>query len=212
MVLVSTQRWESLEQRRASLFLGSGGLFFVNAVHEAIARYTGFFEVDFLNAVIYLSALVISLVGLLGFYRQLATRTPRLARASAGVAVVAGVGMVALLVWASVTTMMNRPMPPGVVLIVALAGIVLAFLLFTVASVRTHTPSKPVSRLLLGFVLAWTVALVIGVVVFNLDAPDWFAPALNGVSAVLLVGIGYVLRTSSGSLDGAEATSETTPR
>lgn len=196
--------WDSLEQWSETLFLVSGGLFLINAVHEVIGRYTGYLEVEFLNAVIYLSALVISLVGLLGFYRQLSERTPRLARASAGVAVVAGTGLIVLLVWASITAVLNQPMPPGILLIVALAGMVLGFLLFTVASLRTHIPSRTVSRLLLGFVLAWVVALAGGFVAFGLDAPDWFAPSLNVVSSVFLLTIGYALRTGTGPSDRAD--------
>lgn len=204
--------WDSIEQLSARLFLVAGGLFLINAIHEVIERYMGYLEFEF-NFVLFVSAFVITLVGLLGFYRQLADRTPRLARASAVVAVVAGAGLVVLLVWASITTVLNQPMPPGVLLILALAGVVLGILLFTAASLRTHIPSRTVSRLLLGFVLAWAVGIVGGIVAFGIDgAPDWFAPALGSMSSVLLLGIGYVLRTSTEPIYRSEPASDTTVR
>lgn len=202
--------WSSIEQWSTALFLVSGGLFLINAVHEVIARYTGYLEVEFLNFLIYASALVITLLGLLGFYRQLADRSPRLAQVSAVAVLVAGIGLVVLTVWAGITTILEQPMPPGALLLLTLAGVVLAFLLFTAGILRTQTPSRTVSLLLLGFVLAWAVGLVGGFVAFGIDgAPEWFAPSLNGVSAVFLLAIGYVLRTSPETPNRTEPASDT---
>lgn len=212
MVRVNTSRWRRLERWSWRPFLVAGGLFLFNGVFEAIARYTGYLEVGFWNFVIYASALVISVVGLLGFYRQLADGIPRLARASAVAGVVAGVGLVVLIGWASITRVLNQPMPPGILLLLTLAGIVLGFLLFTIGSLRTQIPSRTVSRLLLGFVLTWALALVGGFVVFGLDAPDWFAPAVNVASSVFLLAIGYVLRSGTDPTDRAEPGSDPTAK
>lgn len=212
MLVDSTHQWESLEQWRATPFLVAGGLFLLNTGYEGIGRYTTLWDVGFLGALTYLSALIVSLVGLLGFYRQLADRSPRLAQVSAAVVVVAGGGLVVLLVWASITTLLNRPMPPGALLFLNLAAIVLGFLLFTVASLLTRLPSRTVSLLLLGFVAAWAAALVLALVVYSGNAPDWLAVILNGVSAVILLAIGYHLRTETEPTDRTEPAPDATAR
>lgn len=197
-----TAPWNRLGKWNVTAFIVTGLLFLLNTALEGIGRYTAMLgEPTFLNAAIYLSGLVIALVGLLGFYPGLIDRTPRLARVSAGVVAVAATGLTALLVWASLTALLNRPMPPGMLLLLSLVLIVLGFLLFTVASLRTGVPSRTVSLLLGAFVATWALGLILGFVVFAGNAPDWLAVVLNGVSGALMLGIGYDLSGGSGFSD-----------
>lgn len=202
-----TTRWRSLERLSPTLFLIAGGLFFLNTVHEGIARYTALFEVGFLNAVVYQSALVGMLIGLLGLYPQLVDQTPRLARLSAVVAAVAGVSTVVLLFWASITQLLNQPLPPGALLIATVALIVLGVLLFCLASLRTMVPSRPVSLLLLVFVATWIGGIGAVFVVYGGDAPDWAPVFINGTSFVILLAIGYLLRAKPTPPDRTETAS-----
>lgn len=179
-------------------------MFLLNVVLEGFGRYTAILgEPTFLNAVIYIAGLLVALVGLLGFYPRLVIRTPRLARVSAAVVVVAGLGLAVLVVWASITTLLNQPMPPGVLLILSLVAVIVGFLLFTAASLLTGIPSRTVSLLLVAFVVTWVVGLALSFVAFGGQAPDWLAVALNGVSAVVMLAIGYDLRTDTPSTDYA---------
>lgn len=196
----TTIPWRRLETWSPVAFILAGALFLLNTVLEGLGRYTALVgEPTFLNAAIYLSALVGSLVGLLGFYRLLADRAPRLARLSAVVVAVAGLGLSVLLVWASITAVLNRPMPPVVLLVVALVTIVLGFILFTVTSLWTGVPSRTVSLLLGVFVVTWFGGLILGFLVFAGNAPDWLAVVLNGISSIVFLGIALDLWAGSAS-------------
>lgn len=191
MAGVSTRHWESLEKWSAIAFVMGGLLFLLNTILEGLGRYTTILgEPTFVNFLIYAVALILSLVGMLGFYRLLAERVPRLAQTAALVVGIAGIGFILLILWASITTILNRPDPPGALLILSLGAIVLGIILFTLASLRTHVPSPKVSLLLGTFVVAWILTLILGFVVFGGDAPDWLAVAINGVSAVVMLAIG----------------------
>jgi hypothetical protein len=192
--------WNTLENWRTAAFIVAGFLFLGNTIHEGLGRYTAIIgEPTFLNFVIYASALVISLVGLLGFYAQVAERVPRLARLSAGVVAVAWGAMLILILWATTSTVLNRPMPPTALLFVLIGAIVLGFVLFGVTSLLARTPSRLVGVLLLTFVAAWVVGLGVGLAAYSGDPPDWIPVFLNGASAVVLLAIGYDLRTGSTS-------------
>lgn len=196
--------WSSLEAWSATLFLVASAVFLLNAVHEGIARYTALGGVGFLNAVAYLSALVVTLVGLLGFYPRMADRSPTLARASAVIAVVAAISTIALLLWASTTQLLNRPLPPGSFLIATVSLIVLGVLLFCIASLRTAVPSRTVGVLLLTFVAAWLGSL--GAIVAS-GSSDLVAVSLNGVSFAILLAVGSLLRTERAATTRAEPAS-----
>lgn len=190
--------WNSLENWRTAAFVVAGVLFLGNTIHEGIARYTTILgEPTFLNFVVYVSAMIISLVGLLGFYPQLAERVPRLARLSAGVVAVAGGAMTVLLLWATASTVLNRSMPPGVLPYVLIGAIVLGFVLFGVASIRARSPSRFIGVLVLTFVASWTLGLGLAGAIYGGDPPDWIPVFLNGASAVILLSIGYNLRTGA---------------
>lgn len=192
----------SIENWSGAVFLVAGGLFLINTLHEGLARYTALFEGGVLNVVVYLSALIVMLVGLLGLSPRLADWTPRLARASAVIAAIAGISTVVLLLWASSTQLLNQSLPPGILVIVTVTLIVLAIILFCIASLKTGTPLRAVGLLLLVFVATWLG--VFGVVMVYGPA-NWIAIFVNGVSFIVLLAIGYLLRTKSALTDREEA-------
>lgn len=203
--------WKSLESWRTAAFTVAAILFLGNTIHEGIGRYTTILgEPTFLNFVVYVSALVISLVGLLGFYPQLAERVPRLARLSAGVVAIAGGAMIVLLLWATASTVLNRSMPPGVLLFVLVGAIVLGFLLFGVASIRARSPSRLIGVLVLTFVASWILGLGLAGVFYGGDPPDWIPVFLNGASAVILLSIGYDLWTGTTSVERSKPSPNST--
>lgn len=101
------------------------------------------------NPFLYISGVVAAIVGLLGLYPSLGRRTPRLARISAGLAVLAGIAISVLLVGFVTVTLLNQPDPPGALLILSILVAVLGFILFGIASVRTGVPSRTVGLLVL---------------------------------------------------------------
>lgn len=190
--------WDLLENRRATAFLIAGLLWLVDTT---LLFLDTFADVSVLgtrgpvNPVLYVSGLVVAMVGLLGFYPGLVNRTRRLARLSAGVIAVAGIAWPILLAWVVVATLLNLPGPPvfsGIMMFVVLA---LGFILFGIASVRTGVPSRVAGILVLAIPTAIVGWITLGFAVYGGDVPPWMAPTIAGVVTVLLLAIGVRLHT-----------------
>lgn len=215
MLIVSTQRWKSLEERRAMAFLVAGVLWLADTVLLGIELFTGVSILGTpgtVNPILYMSGLVAAIVGLLGFYPELAGRTPRLARISAVLVAVAGVAISVLLVWLVTVTLLGQPDPPGVLLILSLLVVVLGFILFGIASVQTGVPSRTVGFLVLAIPTTLFAGLVLGYVLYSGDSPDWTSPAIGVVMSLLLLAIGVLLRSEGVPTDRAEPAPDSTAR
>lgn len=207
MLLISTQRWESLEQYRATAFLVGGGIFAVDTAlligHIASGTEPAAFGQALVGA-----SWTAAFVGLLGFYPSLADRGGWLARIGAAFAVVGGVTMAAMaatMLGYATGVLGGEPggltmyFLPGVFL-----GIVLGFGAFAVASLRTTVYAQSVGVLFLLLPVTFLFNIGTGMAGFN--------PLVKilGVVAVLtltMLTIGYLLRTG-----GALADQERTDR
>jgi hypothetical protein len=203
----TTTRWGTLERWSATAFLTAGVLWLLDTVLLGIELFAGVSILGTpgaVNPVLYISGLVAGIVGLLGLYPGLAGRTPRLARVSAGLVALAGVGISVLLVWFITVTLLNQPDPPGVLLILSILVAALGIIMLGIASVRTGVPSRAVGLLVLAIPATLVGGLLLVYVGYGGDSPDWTSPAIGIVMAVLLLAIGYRLRTEPVSADSAE--------
>lgn len=203
--------WESLEQWSATLFLLSSGLFFFNAIYEALQRLTPYLgETGLQNFLIYIGGLVVAVVGLFGLYRRSATWSPRLARASVFVVAIGTGSILVLVVWASTVALLDQPMPPGVLIPVTVGLTLLGMLLFGITSLRTRTPSRAIGGLLLGFVGMW----IVGIVSMSplLSGAEWLPIVILVGTGVFPLAIGYRLRPGTPSSDRPEPSSDSVAR
>lgn len=143
---------------------------------------------------LFLTSLIILVLGLLGFYQPLAARASWLARISTGVLTLAGGGLLIVTLWLVITALSGESKLLGSLFILSLFGIVLSFVLLTVASLRTGDPSPTVGRLMVGINIIWVGGLAVLWGGYGGNAPHWFPVATNGAIAVMLFAIAYELR------------------
>lgn len=155
-----------------------------------------------------------AMLGLLGLYPSFVRRTPRLARAGVVAAAVAAVG------WSAVTaTSVGEAvgaLPPleafgalGLVVVLA-AGVpmLLAYLSFGVASLRTDAYSRTLGFLLLAPPAIFAVMLVGGAAT---GGSALGAAILSSGQAISHLAIGYTLWTGGTSTAGAGSPADATP-
>lgn len=158
----------------------------------------GLYAHGLLNGVFIISALLATMVGLLGFYPRLSDRMSRLALVSGVVAAIAALGIVVTFVWyLAAMALSGVSMPPGVALVPGLVALVV----FGVAILYSDTPSRAIGTLVLVY---------LAVLVAAIGATEWLQFAL----AALLGGVGlviaYVHDAGAGPLDSPESTPEST--
>jgi hypothetical protein len=159
--------WNVLEEWSATLFLVAGGLMVVHTgVHTLIAftntNYPLHHEMPFGVA-----GHILAFVALLGLYPQLVARTPKLARGSAGLAVLGTVGWSVIGVQTlSETLGVGLPAWLGVFAILTIVTVILGYLAFGVAGLRTGIVTRTTAVVLVTPVLVMvynmTVALTTG--------------------------------------------------
>lgn len=201
MSLISTRRWKSLEEWRATAFLLGGGIFVVDTALLAVHMASGTEPAAFGQALVGASWTA-AFIGLLGFYPSLADRGGWAARIGAVFAVVGTVTMAAM-----ATVMLGYASglltgDPGDVAMYFLPGVflgvVLGFGSFAVASLRTTIYAQRVGLLFLLLPLTFLFNIGTGMAGFNPLAK------VLGVVAVLtltMLTIGYLVRTGSAVVD-----------
>lgn len=193
-------KWEVVEEKRAAAFVIAGILYLTSGILSG-------FDIELVPQGgvlwIYLGNIALA-TGLIGFYPELADRTPRLALAGVaciGLAVVAQIGSTVVLfgiaanrgvqlsgghLWGPVSVFGGALFVIGYSLAAGLLGI---------AILRTDRHSQSIGYLVLASV-AWWVLLVGGEVMWSQSME---AIGLNGVdagvSAVLFLAIGYLSHT-----------------
>lgn len=207
MVLTSKDAWESLERWRATAFLVGGLLIAINAAIVATGIVTNSEQVIvLLGEAVNAAGWTAALVGLLGLYPNAADRSRWLARIGAGCAAIGVVVFTILSVLSFVYYLelvegtLQSLVPlilPGVII-----GSVLAFLSFSVVSLRTDAHPRSVGILLL--LPALIVVVNIGSGIAGIASSTFLLGVVSGLALVMLA-IGYRLRT------GPEPTGRTEP-
>lgn len=195
----------TLEKWSPTLFLVAGAIVVVYSSLYGAEAFLGTYPAarEFIGSVGY----IIGFVGLLGLYPALTDRSPKLARAGAAFAVLGIVGFLVSIV-ESAGILSGEP-PAWLAtseLLFILAGMVLAFIAFSVANLRSDAYSRTVSLLLIAPIVV--MALNLAVVMAGLASPE-ARFLVSGLWGLSYLAIGVTLRTEAGSTDGAESLADT---
>ncbi len=200
-------RLDALETRSAAAFIAAGVFLFGDTALQALERFAAVSTPGVLRGVLMLSGLLAALVGLLGFYPRLVDESRKLARVGVVVTAVACGTFAVVWVWWIVGNVLTAvPEPSPAINMLAVVTMVLGFLLFGVASLRTDIPSRSIGGLLLAIVGVF-VGMVV-VLIGRIDLPTWSIVAVLGVLSVIMLTIGYLLRTSSPQTERTKPTSD----
>lgn len=194
----------SLDRRSPTLFLVAGALL---AVFAALLGVEAFTNTTAPEDIFGPPGFFFAMVGLLGLYPAVAGRILLVSRASAVIAAVSAVGWLVITVLAIGET--AGVLPPledvGVLglIVVLVAGIpmVLAYILFSVISLRIDAHSRIVSLLLLAPPTIFAVMLATAIAGYT---PAWSAFVIGSGQALVHLGIGFVLRTEGVPTDHVE--------
>lgn len=181
--LAPLQRWSpALFLLTGVVLIGYASLFATEAFMDTYPAVR-----DFIGPVGY----IIGFVGLLGLYPALTDRSPKLARAGAGFAVVGIVGwLVSIILRADLLG--SEPEALGAVQAIAiLIGMILAFLVFAIAVLRTDVHTRTVGLVLLG-------PFLVNLVNFGIISAGYASPegrfVTSGLWALSYLAIGIALR------------------
>lgn len=188
---------ESLEWWSTGAFVAAGLLWLGDAALLG-SEVMGLYEHGLLNGVFILSALLATMVGLLGFYPRLSDRMPRLALVSGAVAAIAGLGVAVTFVWyLAAMALSGVSTPPALALIASLVALVV----FGVAILYSDAPSRAIGALVLVY---------LAVLVAAIGASEWLQFALAALLGGVGLVIGYVHHAGVGPLDSPEPTPDST--
>ena len=199
--------WGSIERWSPTLFLVGGALLVGHAAMSGIHAFTeGATPPD----VFVTTGHLVALVGLLGLYPEIITRTPRVARAGGAVAVVALVSWFVMTVTrffelAGVISSLGDALPEPF-FIVVLASTILTYVLFGIATIRVDS-SWTVGLLVLA-PGALTAALVIDSALTGVTDLD--GVFIGGGLALSMLALGYTLRTWDRPTDHAASAGDIT--
>lgn len=211
MRLSDTVVWGWLESRAPTIFLGVGAWFVGYAGLKTIRLLTEIAVPDVVSVTVGHLGLFVLALGLLGLYPRVRGAAPRLARAGAVTSVLSGICSVVLLVAVLHLTLSMggypaipedtaqgflSPVLGAGLLLVSLLTILLGFLLFGVAGLRTEALSEQIGYLLLVPSVMWTLLFVMHAT--GVDGTLIGVIVYPPIAASLLT-MGYRLRTEAGS-------------
>lgn len=183
--------WDKLERWSSTALLVAGGLYGVDTVFMALDLFTDVSLSGGVFVVVFVSALILTLVGVLGFYPSLSERRPRVARISMAPIAGAGVLLPVTFGWAIIASLLNRSLPPGSLAALIIGLIFLGLLLFGVASARVQAPSRIGGVLVLGLVAIWAGWFAGFAVWGPHDLPGWWSPMFSAGTSVTTLALGY---------------------
>ena len=215
MSTLTNDVWESLETWRVKAFFASGVMFVVAAALTVASIVGGAERLSLMVGEAFIGAGWLGgVIGLLGLYSGLADRHRWFVRAGAAFAVIGAVTFVVLAIASLIAYFQgggvgDLPVPfiflfPGLVI-----GSLLAFLSFSVASLRSDVHSRTLGILLLVPALIFLINFFIVPMAFGVgpNPPEVIFVVQSGLVLVMLA-LGYVLRTENMPTVGAEPAAE----
>lgn len=200
--------WATLEQWSPMAFLAAGALFALPAVVFGSNAVTGT-EIVVSPFVIFVF-LVVVFVGLLGLYPRLAERDSALALGGVGSLTMTAAVLISALGVSVLPIGLTSEKAAVLALVMTVAvGSILALTTFGVAILRTGVHSRPIGSFLL--VMAASLSfMIVATLVFGDPTPAWAGSVVNGIFAMSLGSIGYVLRTEAIPVGNPESTGDVT--
>lgn len=208
---VSTSWKDSLEQWNSTLILIGGSLAAIVAMFWAAEVFMNIVMETAKQFLVSAYAILV-FIGLLGLYPALVKRTPWLARAAASFIVVGIVGAsVRAVVYASqlVGILEAQPAWFGAIQLPLFIGIVLGYIAFGVAVLRTDAYSRTVGLLLVVLGILF-MGLIASIIALMGNYPYVIQVIYNVANALVLLAVGYLLKDVP--TDRVEPAADTTAR
>lgn len=184
---------DPLEQWCSTALLLAGVLYSLDTMLMALDLFTAVALSGGVFVVVFVSALILTLIGVLGFYPSLSESRPRLARLTMAPIAVAGVLLAVTFGWAITASLLDRSLPPGS--LAALISSLLFFGLFLVGvvSARVQAPSRIGGVFVLALVAIWG-GWFTGVVIWGPHhLPSWWSPLFSAATSVTTLALGYTV-------------------
>jgi hypothetical protein len=201
MSTVDTRWLGPLGEWSARLFALGGAMFAVSAALTLVAIVTGDVQSSMVLGEAFIAAgWIAPLLGLVGLYPVVADRTPWLGRAGVGFALVGVVAFIyltvaSLLAFVRGLAITEIPIPLAVLLPGIVAGSLLAFGSFSVASLRSGAHSRPVGILMLvPSAIFVTNFLILPAILGPGPNPPEVGFVITGLLTLAMLAIGYGLR------------------
>ena len=189
MVGVSTSQWGALERTSATLFLVAGGVLVVHAITHGLEAFSGFAYPWHHEFPFGVAGMALGFVALLGLYPRVVERLPKLARVGASVAVLGGIAWVVMgLVIFAEELGAEPPAVIGAVGLVMIVGVILGYLAFSIAGLRTDAVSRITGLALLTPVMVMIANIGVGIAGFGSLAGQ-FVIATGFALAHLAIGV-----------------------
>ncbi len=190
-------------------------MFAISAALTVVAMVTGTVESSMVLGEAFIAAgWMAPLIGLLGLHSVLADRNPRLIQAGLVFAVIGLVAFVVLAVASLVAFVQGLevteiPIPVVVLLPGIIAGSLLTFVSFSVASLRSDAHPRVVGILMLvPSAIFVTNFLILPAILGPGPNPPEVGFVITGLLTLAMLAIGYVLRTVDAPTDRPEPVSE----
>jgi len=200
-------------QWSSAFILIAGGLFAIVAMFWAAEVFLNM-GMEIAREFLVSASGIFVYIGLLGLYPALIKRTPWLARAAALFTVVGlGGASVRAVVYASqlVGILEAQPAWFDALQLPLFIGIVLGYITFGVAVLRTDAYSRTVGLLLVVLGILF-IGLLATIIAMAGNYPYVIQVLYNGANALVLLAIGYLLRVKDVPTDRAEPAADTTAR
>lgn len=172
---------------------------------QPISGWSG--PTQMVEAVAYVTAVVVMAVGTLGFYEFLSERAPWLASAGVAAIALAVVGIIATLVLA-LLSVATESLADGIFL-ASFVALLAGFLLIGAASFQIATPSRTVGLLLLAAAALFVVYVVVTVAT-GANVPDWATATFAVAITLITLALGALLRIENPSPDQSVSVDTTT--
>lgn len=199
MASVNTSQWTTVEKWSATLFLVAGGFSTIHAGHHALEAFAGFQYPLHHELPFGLIGMILGFVGLLGLYPALAERAPKLVDAGG---IIAGLGLLGWLVIGgqAIAEELGASVPGWLeaVALLVIGGVVLGYLAFSIAALRTDVLSRTTALVLLIPVVVMVFNVVVATAGFGSPAGQ---VVVSGGFALGHLAIGTVLQSEYGPDD-----------
>lgn len=200
-----------LEAKSPTMFLLAGGLLVVFAANTG-ARTLADGGVPAIHSIVGPAGFFVGLVGLLGLYPGIADDGAILSRLAGIVAAIPLVGWFVITVWGIGTAVGVLPgmsvVFPGPAVIVVFLTTMLAYILFSVACLRSRTHAQSVGLAVLAPAIPFLTLIL---VVQALPPVEWGEFVIDSGHALAYLAVGLAVRTKVASSTRSEPTPDATP-
>lgn len=188
---------EALEPHVSKLLVATGVLYALSAINTGIVFVNQGYEYQTVSGPLLLLGLLASLLALVGIHSKARDRTPTLAKATGGVAGLAAVAVVVLLVWGIASEVSSVPDSPAPLAIASILLFITSFTLAGATVLRSSVYTRPVGYLLLAEAVALVLVVALPMLVFQGTVPEEYTIGIELAQAIILLLAGSMTRSEA---------------